>query len=48
MDKKALLYGSTACVVIAATTGAFGLAGAAFSFGLASMGMFFISTQFKA
>lgn len=47
MDKKYLLYGSTTCVVIAAVCGTMSMFAGAFSFGLASMGLFFISTQFK-
>lgn len=47
MDKKYTLYGATGCVVVAALCGTAGLAAGAFSFGLASMGLFFISTQFK-
>lgn len=47
MEKRYMLYASAACVAVAATCGALELGAAAFSFGLASIGLFFISTQFK-
>lgn len=45
--KDHYLMGSAGCVVVAAIFGVFGLTGAAFSVGLASMGLFFIAAQLR-
>lgn len=47
MKKAHLLMGSAGCIVVAAVLGALALYGAAFSIGLASMGLFAVSTQVK-
>jgi hypothetical protein len=47
MNKNNILTGSAVCVVIAALLGVYGNFGGAISIGLASIGLFYISTQLK-
>ena len=47
MKKIHVLIGSTVSVIAAGILGACALPGAAFSLGLTSIGLFFISTQIK-